>query len=99
MAIRFLCPFGHPLVVPDHRAGKKGRCPTCQQKVLIPTDESPGPLGEDGQPLEAGPHGRLRSDPDPDAPLGFDDQTTLEQALGRPGGQPADNGAAGSDEQ
>lgn len=36
MAIRFLCPFGHHLVVPDNRAGKKGRCPECQQKVIVP---------------------------------------------------------------
>ncbi|MBX7165984.1 MAG: hypothetical protein K1X74_06510 [Pirellulales bacterium] len=41
MPIRFSCPDGHPLVVPDHRAGKAGRCPVCQQPVKIPRAESP----------------------------------------------------------
>jgi hypothetical protein len=36
MAIRFLCPYGHHLVVPDERAGKKGRCPVCHQRVIVP---------------------------------------------------------------
>jgi hypothetical protein len=36
MPIHFLCPFGHQLVVPDERAGKKGRCPVCHQKVYVP---------------------------------------------------------------
>lgn len=36
MTIRFLCPLGHPLAVPDNRAGKKGRCPVCRQRVYIP---------------------------------------------------------------
>ena len=36
MPIRFYCPLGHRLVVPDERAGKKGRCPQCHQKVYVP---------------------------------------------------------------
>lgn len=44
MPIHFLCPFGHKLVVPDHRAGKKGRCPTCHQKVIVPV-ANPKPSG------------------------------------------------------
>ena len=36
MPIRFYCPLGHRLVVPDERAGKKGCCPQCQQKVYVP---------------------------------------------------------------
>jgi hypothetical protein len=36
MTIRFLCPHGHKLAVPDNLAGKKGRCPVCQQRVYIP---------------------------------------------------------------
>ena len=36
MTIRFLCPMGHRLAVPDERAGKKGRCPICNQRVYIP---------------------------------------------------------------
>ncbi|MBI1903528.1 MAG: hypothetical protein HYS13_20690 [Planctomycetia bacterium] len=41
MTIRFLCPMGHRLAVPDERAGKKGRCPICNQRVYIPR---PDPL-------------------------------------------------------
>lgn len=37
MSIRFLCPLGHRLKVPDHRVGKKGRCPVCREKVVVPT--------------------------------------------------------------
>ncbi len=36
MAIRFLCPLGHRLKVPDERAGKNGRCPVCQQRLIVP---------------------------------------------------------------
>lgn len=36
MSIRFYCPLGHRLQVPDARAGKKGRCPLCQQKIIVP---------------------------------------------------------------
>jgi hypothetical protein len=51
MAIRFLCPFGHHLVVPDNRAGKKGRCPTCQQKVIVPV---PNPVPPKPEPSAKG---------------------------------------------
>jgi hypothetical protein len=36
MSIHFLCPMGHKLQVPDKRAGKKGRCPVCQQQLIVP---------------------------------------------------------------
>lgn len=36
MAIHFYCPLGHRLAVPDERAGKKGRCPECYQRVIVP---------------------------------------------------------------
>ncbi len=44
MSIRFYCPLGHRLQVPDARAGKKGRCPLCQQKVIVPVS-IPKPSG------------------------------------------------------
>jgi hypothetical protein len=40
MTIRFLCPLGHKLAVPDELAGKKGRCPECNQRVYIPRPDS-----------------------------------------------------------
>jgi len=67
--IRFLCPEGHRLIVPDHRAGKKGRCPTCQQKVLVPVPE---PVPSD---LLQKQQGWVLVDMDLQAPLGFDDRT------------------------
>jgi hypothetical protein len=45
MAIHFYCPLGHRLVVPDERAGKKGRCPACHQLVIAPVP-NPQPSGK-----------------------------------------------------
>jgi hypothetical protein len=36
MSIHFVCPLGHKLKVPDDRAGKNGRCPVCQQQLIVP---------------------------------------------------------------
>ncbi|MGI9456148.1 MAG: GYF domain-containing protein [Aeoliella sp.] len=36
MGIRFVCPNGHPLHVKLELAGKRGICPQCQAKFLIP---------------------------------------------------------------
>jgi len=37
MGIRFACPNGHPLHVKLDLAGKRGICPECQAKFIIPT--------------------------------------------------------------
>jgi hypothetical protein len=43
MGIRFTCPNGHKLNVKEHLAGKRGVCPNCGAKFLIPaTSESNG---------------------------------------------------------
>src|SRR5947208_16725974 len=47
MTIRFLCPMGHPLAVPDNRAGKKGRCPVCRQRVVVPRPPGGAALSDD----------------------------------------------------
>jgi hypothetical protein len=47
MTIRFLCPLGHPLAVPDNRAGKKGRCPVCRQRVCVPRPAGGASLSDD----------------------------------------------------
>ncbi len=39
MAIRFSCPCGRQFQVKDEEAGKRGKCPSCGRKVLIPTPE------------------------------------------------------------
>lgn len=44
MSIHFYCPLGHRLVVSDERAGKKGRCPICRQRVFVP-EPNPEPSG------------------------------------------------------
>ena len=36
MPIRFRCPTGHRLSVPESRAGKKVRCPRCKDVVQVP---------------------------------------------------------------
>lgn len=38
MGIRFLCPNGHKLNVKDYLAGKKGRCPYCDTRFVIPNE-------------------------------------------------------------
>lgn len=42
MGIRFHCPSGHKLNVKAFLAGKKGVCPKCGTKVMIPTVSEPG---------------------------------------------------------
>jgi hypothetical protein len=48
MGIRFYCPNGHKLNVKSYLAGKRGICPDCGAKVLIPDTEANG--------ANAGPH-------------------------------------------
>lgn len=40
MTIRFRCPQGHPIAVPDLLTGKKVRCPQCQAVVRIPAQST-----------------------------------------------------------
>lgn len=37
MAIKFLCPNGHPLSCPDDRAGTPGKCPKCGTQFIVPS--------------------------------------------------------------
>ena len=84
MPIRFVCSYGHPVVVPDHRGGKKGRCPVCNQQLIVPVGV-PIPLGPGGEPLHAGPKGEIRVDPAGDAmPFGFDGSLTFAELFGEP---------------
>lgn len=48
MGIKFHCPNGHKLNVKAFLAGKKGICPKCGTKMLIPTVSEPGLAGSDG---------------------------------------------------
>ncbi|MCG8587269.1 MAG: DUF4339 domain-containing protein [Pirellulales bacterium] len=47
MGIRFYCPNGHKLNVKSYLAGKRGICPDCGAKVLIP---EPEPGSDDAEP-------------------------------------------------
>ncbi|MDO4630666.1 MAG: hypothetical protein Q4C70_15910, partial [Planctomycetia bacterium] len=38
--IQFLCPNGHALSAGVHQAGKKGRCPECGAKFMVPSVEA-----------------------------------------------------------
>jgi hypothetical protein len=67
MGIRFICPNGHKLNVKAFLAGKRGLCPKCGAKVVIPphstrrSRKSPPPdppaevPAEDGSPTELAP--------------------------------------------
>lgn len=52
MAIRFTCPAGHRLKVPDEKAGRGMLCPVCQTAVTVPVADStppePPPVRESG---------------------------------------------------
>jgi hypothetical protein len=45
MGIRFTCPSGHKLHVKTFLAGKRGVCPQCGAKILIPPAEEPQQAG------------------------------------------------------
>ncbi len=46
MGIRFWCPNGHKLHVKSFLAGKRGICPECGVKVIIPQESQSGPAEE-----------------------------------------------------
>lgn len=46
MGIRFLCPNGHKLNVKEFLAGKRGSCPHCNAKFLVPATSVDGPVAE-----------------------------------------------------
>lgn len=48
MGIRFSCPNGHKLNVKDNLAGRRGICPACGAKFVIPAASEPAPAA--GQP-------------------------------------------------
>ena len=74
MTIRFLCPRGHKLAVPDNLAGKKGRCPICQQRVYIPVPEAadmasaPPDAAGQPEPAPAGVPDEAMADPQRQSP-------------------------------
>jgi len=61
MAIRFLCPLGHPIKAADHRSGKKGRCPICHQKIIVPVPD-PEPSGSEKRSWDAPDPQRIEID-------------------------------------
>jgi hypothetical protein len=72
MSIRFFCPLGHRLQVPNQRAGKKGRCPICGQRLVVPevsTDQKKrrGSKPGRGKVSAAATQGPLDSAPPPPA--------------------------------
>ncbi|MCC6124596.1 MAG: DUF4339 domain-containing protein [Pirellulales bacterium] len=54
MGIRFYCPQGHKLNVKEFQAGRRGICPFCGEKILIPTRSSRPSSKEERQARRAG---------------------------------------------
>jgi hypothetical protein len=54
MGIRFYCPQGHKLNVKEFQAGRRGICPYCGEKILIPTQSSRPSSKEERQARRAG---------------------------------------------
>lgn len=53
MGIKFHCPNGHKLNVKAFLAGKRGICPKCGTKMLIPTTSEPGLIDSDVEETDA----------------------------------------------
>lgn len=63
MGIKFLCPHGHKLNVKSFLAGKKGVCPECGERFLIPLESTPqqrvvslGAIGGNASAADAATH-------------------------------------------
>ncbi len=67
MAIKFKCSCGHILSVPDHFAGKNGKCPKCQQQVRVPKPAGPTAAQAAGKPA---PSGKAKPATTPQPPVG-----------------------------
>jgi hypothetical protein len=63
MGIRFTCPNGHKLHVKAFLAGKRGVCPQCGAKILIPSVEEPQPLAAAHSPGSAGKSNQFEAVP------------------------------------
>lgn len=88
MGIRFYCPNGHKLNVKEKLAGKRGICPRCGVKLLIPqksTRPSSREEHEQQQKLAANAGGNPN-----DFDVFADDQSTAEYNLTFDGNDPTD---------
>jgi len=47
MPIRFKCACGKALVARDEQAGKRTKCPACQQPIVIPAPPAPAPASDE----------------------------------------------------
>lgn len=54
MGIRFYCPNGHKLNVKEFQAGKRGICPHCGVKILIPMQSTRPASPAAREPVESG---------------------------------------------
>jgi hypothetical protein len=54
MGIRFYCPQGHKLNVKEFQAGRRGICPFCGEKILIPTQSTRPSSQEERQARRSG---------------------------------------------
>ncbi len=76
MGIKFQCPNGHTLNVKSFLAGKRGICPQCQTRFVIPT--------ESGGQAQPAPRKRGKSEAD-----WAESELEFESSLGQPTAAPA----------
>ncbi len=62
MAIRFTCPSGHRLKVPDEKAGRGMLCPVCQEAVNVPEAADADSDGDSSEPPPIEPSGEAIAD-------------------------------------
>jgi hypothetical protein len=70
MGIRFYCPQGHKLNVKEFQAGRRGICPFCGEKILIPTQSSRPSSKEERQARRAGVEAMTIASIEPETPSG-----------------------------
>ncbi len=63
MGIRFYCPNGHKLNVKEFQAGRRGICPFCGARILIPT-QSTRPASKSGRRQDVALPANYALDPD-----------------------------------
>lgn len=78
MGIRFACPNGHPLHVKAELAGKRGICPVCQVRFVVPVPQGVG-ASDANVPVAAAAPNRPAAEP-PQSAIALSAEATPQPA-------------------
>ncbi len=77
MLLHFYCSHGHRLSAEDRHAGRKAKCPTCGEALIVPHPAPPSPISDSSVM-------RILGDAEPPPPLPSEEKT-LYKRCGRCG--------------